>query len=79
MLIAAEPKYGMGDSRMTKRTGRASRGKWQRIRRRAGELAMNRGRRADESSRSDVMHAERELLGLQTLPNPDDPSAKKPL
>lgn len=62
-----------------KRTGRATRSKLQKIRKRAGELAMNRGRSADEPSHHDVAHAERELLGLQTLPNPDDPSARKPL
>ncbi|HKQ36557.1 MAG TPA: hypothetical protein VJ063_00685 [Verrucomicrobiae bacterium] len=63
---------------MSKRPVRASRGKLQKIQKRAGELALNRGRRAEEPSHNDVTHAERELLGLQTLPNPDDPTAGKP-
>jgi len=40
---------------------------------------MNRGKGADEPSENDVRRAERELLGLQTLPNPENPLAKKPL
>jgi len=69
----------MGNARTSKPPARATQDKWQRIRKRAGELAMNQGKPADEPSSSDVTHAERELLGLQTLPNPDDPLATKPL
>jgi hypothetical protein len=62
-----------------RKTGtRASDAKRQKIRKRAGEIAVNQGRRAHEPSGTDVTHAERELLGLQTLPDPDDPSAGRP-
>jgi len=40
---------------------------------------MNRGKHAEGASEHDVRHAERELLGLQTLPNPEDPLSRKPL
>ena len=63
----------------TRKAPRASRDKWQKIHKRAGELAMNRGKAADEPSDHDVRRAERELLGLQTLPNPEDPLTRKPL
>jgi|KBSSwiStaDraftv2_1062776.scaffolds.fasta_scaffold10281171_1 hypothetical protein len=68
----------MDNPRRRKVPARASADKAHKIRKRAGELAMNRGQPAHEPSYEDVRRAERELLGLQTLPNPDDPSAKKP-
>jgi hypothetical protein len=52
---------------------RANAEKRRKIRDRAGELALNRGKAANEISNEDVRRAERELLGLQTLPNPDEP------
>jgi hypothetical protein len=52
---------------------RASQDKWLKIRNRAGELAVNRGKGANEASNEDVRRAQRELLGLQTMANPDDP------
>ena len=52
---------------------RASQEKWLKIRNRAGELAVNRGKGANEASTEDVRRAQRELLGLQTMANPDDP------
>jgi hypothetical protein len=68
----------MDSARRKKVSARASADKARKIRKRAGELAMNRGQPPHEPSREDVRRAQRELLGLQTLPNPDDPSAKKP-
>jgi hypothetical protein len=52
---------------------------WKRIRKRAEELAMNRGMAANQATEHDVRRAERELLGLQTLPNPEDPLTRNPL
>jgi len=78
MSAGGELACGMGTARTRKAPARASDDKRQKIRKRAGELAMNHGRPAHEPSATDVTHAERELLGLQTLPNPDDPSAEKP-
>ena len=74
----SELAYGVENPRGRKGRARASDDKRRKIRKRAGEVAMNQGRPAHEPSRADVTHAERELLGLQTLPNPDDPSAGKP-
>jgi len=52
---------------------RASQDKWLKIRNRAGELAVNRGKGANEANNEDVRRAQRELLGLQTMTNPDEP------
>ena len=40
---------------------------------------MNQGKAAAEPSEHHVRRAERELLGLQTMLNPDDPLANKPV
>jgi hypothetical protein len=40
---------------------------WEKINRRAGEIAMNKGKRAEETGERDIRRASRELLGLQTL------------
>ena len=63
----------------SKRGVRAGEDKRRKIRQRACELAMNRGRRLNEVSEEDVRRAERELLGLQTLPDPDNPLGSKRL
>jgi hypothetical protein len=68
----------MGETRKKGRA-RASREKWRKIQKRAGELAMNQGKAAAEPSEHHVRRAERELLGLQTMLNPDDPLATKPV
>src|SRR5881409_2162705 len=73
-----ELAYGVENPRRKKAPARASDDKRQEIRKRAGELAMNQGKPAHEPSSNDITHAERELLGLQTLPNPDDPSVQRP-
>lgn len=65
------------------KTGRSRRGekagpeKLKQISRRAGELAMNQGKRPAEAEKGHVRRAKRELLGLQTLPNPDNPLDSK--
>jgi hypothetical protein len=43
------------------------------IRQRAGELALNHGKRPEDADAEEYRRAKRELLGLQTLPDPDDP------
>src|SRR5690242_20506024 len=61
----AEPKEGyLGE--------RASPGKWKKVHRRAGELAMNEGK-PRETKEKHLRRAKRELLGLQTLPDPEKP------
>ena len=52
---------------------RASPEKWKKVHRRAGELAMNEGTRPKEAKEKHLRRAKRELLGLQTLPDPDKP------
>ena len=47
--------------------------KWEMIKQRAGELALNHGKRAEDADATEYRRAKRELLGLQTLPEPDDP------
>ena len=44
---------------------------------RAGEIAMNKGKRPEEKGKKDTRRAKREILGLQTLPDPDKPSVKR--
>ena len=39
--------------------------KWKKIRERAGELAMNHGKRADEADEEELQRAKRELLDLK--------------
>ena len=72
-------RYAMGKIRRRKLGARATQEKWRKIRQRAGELALNRGKSTKEPSNDDIRRAERELLGLQTLPNPDEPLTKKRL
>ena len=50
---------------------RASPEKWKKIQRRAGELALNEGKSPGEAKERHLRRAKRELLGLQTLPDPD--------
>ncbi|MHC1762781.1 MAG: DUF2934 domain-containing protein [Verrucomicrobiia bacterium] len=52
----------------------ANAAKQQRIHRRAGELANIHGRPPDQPAQEDWTEAERELLGLQTMADPDKPS-----
>jgi hypothetical protein len=64
------------------KSGRSTKGekaspeKWSRVSRRAGEVAMNEGKRPEEIQERHVRRAKRELLGLQTLPDPDNPLAQ---
>jgi hypothetical protein len=44
---------------------RATPAKWKQIRERAGELAMNHGKRAHEAGKQETQRAKRELLNLQ--------------
>jgi len=52
---------------------RASPEKWEKVRRRAGELALNEGKPAGAAQEKHLRRAKRELLGLQTLTDPDNP------
>jgi hypothetical protein len=52
---------------------RASPEKWKNVHRRAGELALNEGDKPKEVKEKHLRRAKRELLGLQTLRNPDKP------
>jgi hypothetical protein len=54
---------------------RASPRKWKRIRKRAGELAVLERKQHGEVKKKHLRRAKRELLGLQTMPDPDDPVA----
>ena len=47
------------------REEKASPAKWKRIRERAGELAMNHGKRADEPDEDEMQRAKRELVELE--------------
>ena len=48
---------------------------WKKIRRRAGEMATNEGKRAEDASEEHMRHAKRELMGLQTLSDPENPGS----
>ena len=52
---------------------RATPRKWEMIKQRAGELALNHGKHPEDADEREYTRAKRELLGLQTLPEPDDP------
>ena len=52
---------------------RASPQKWKRIRKRAGELAVLERKEPGEVKEKHLRRAKRELLGLQTMPDPDNP------
>jgi hypothetical protein len=73
-LITGE---GNDESGRSKKGERASSEKWKKVSLRAGEIAMNKGKRREEKGESDTRRAKRELLGLQTLPNPDHPAVRK--
>ena len=47
------------------REEKVSPAKWKRIRERAGVLAMNHGKRADEAGEEEIQRAKRELLELK--------------
>ena len=54
-----------------KKVETASPEKWKKIHQRAGELAMNEGK--GEVKEEHLRRAKRELLGLQTLRDPENP------
>ena len=58
-----------------KKVEKASPEKWKEIHQRAGELAMNEGKRPREAKEEHLRRAKRELLGLQTLPDPENPDS----
>ena len=60
-LVMKNLKQTKGNQREEK----ASPAKWRQIRQRAGELAMNHGKRADEVSEEEMQRAKRELLELK--------------
>lgn len=68
---------GLGVRVRSKKGERASPEKWKKISRRAGEIALNKGKRRKQKGKSDTRRAKRELLGLQTLPDPDNPAVTK--
>ena len=53
------------EKKANQREERTSPAKWKRIRERAGELAMNQGKRADEVGNEEMQRAKRELLELK--------------
>jgi hypothetical protein len=57
---------------------RASPEKWRKVQIRADELALNEGK-PHETKNKHFRRAKRELLGLQTLPDPDKPLETMPL
>ena len=57
------------------REEKTSPAKWKRIRERAGELAMNQGKRADEVGDEEMQRAKRELLELK-ITSPRQVSAR---
>ena len=52
---------------------RASTEKWKKVHLRAGELAMNEGTQPRDAKEEHLRRAKRELLGLQTLTDPEKP------
>ena len=75
------PRYEAGvktaEIKPSKQGERASPEKWKKINRRAGELAMIEGKPLGGVKKRHVRRAKRELLGLQTLPDPDDPLVRR--
>jgi hypothetical protein len=59
----------------SKKKEKASPETWKKIRRRAGELAGNEGKRPQDANEEHLRHAKRELLGLQTLSDPENPDS----
>ena len=47
------------------RGGKASPAKWKKIRERAGELAMNHGKPADDADEEEMQRAKRELFDMK--------------
>jgi len=58
-----------------KTSEKASPEKWKKIRRRAGEMATNEGKRPEDANEENMRHAKRELMGLQTLSDPENPDS----
>ena len=58
---------------MKKTAERATPRKWRKIEQRAREIALNHGKPAASIGTKEIQQAKRELLGLQTLKNPDKP------
>jgi len=56
---------------------KASPAKWKKIRERAGELAMNHGKPADEADKEEMQRAKRELLELK-ITSPRAAGVKSP-
>jgi hypothetical protein len=53
------------EKKANQREEKTSPAKWKRIRERAGELAMNQGKRADQVGDEEMQRAKRELLELK--------------
>jgi hypothetical protein len=53
------------EKKANQREEKASPAKWKKIRERAGELAMNQGKRADDVGDEEMQRAKRELLDLK--------------
>ncbi len=66
------PKEKQGAA-LPKSRERASPGRWKKISQRAGELAMNEGKNPKGPKEKHLRRAKRELLGLQTLRDPEKP------
>ena len=58
-----------------KKVEKASPEKWKEIQERAGELAVNEGKAPGEAKEEHLRRAKRELLGLQTLSDPENPAS----
>jgi len=69
---------GRGDQAKIERVERASPNKWNKVSSRAAEIAVNEGKHTTQIDETHERRAKRELLGLQTLPDPDMPLATKP-
>jgi len=67
----------IAEGKLSKQGEKASSEKRKQINRRASELAMTQGKRRGEVEEHHVRRAKRELLGLQTLPDPDNPLARR--
>jgi len=78
MLPTEQQPVSDSDATKKMRTGehhgeRASPQKWKQIRKRAGELAVLERKQPGEVKEKHLRRAKRELLGLQTMPVPDNP------
>jgi hypothetical protein len=82
MLPSKEQAVSNSDAAEKVRTGdhhseRASPQKWKRIQKRAGELAVLDRKQPGEVMEKHLRRAKRELLGVQTMPDPDNPLSIK--